>query len=157
MIEELFVRTKVRKAVSLDSLNSTVFSSSSSSRENRAAAAYRNGRGSSLLHIAAYFGNVPVVQDLIGTIFILFDSRLFVVFVCCRFTLSRDHADQGLDPWERNDSRWSSAHYLCRFHQPLNQRLSLAVQTNGAKGFSARAFRGGFNYSVTKRNQTQSK
>ena len=108
----------LRKSKSVDS----VFAPSKSSQPANpaeSAAKFRNGLGSSLMHIAAYFGNSELVEELRGL---------------------------GLNLNERNSLRWSSHHYLCRFHQPLNKKLSLGLKPQRADQQSKR-FR--FRYSKT--------
>lgn len=91
------VRALVRKASSLDDVRMS----------NPAAKNNTLRNGSSLLHVAAYFGRANVVRELLQK--------------------------TDLDPAEKNALKWSSQHYLCRFHQPLNNKLSLGLKPKSAK------------------------
>jgi len=112
----------VRKAASVDCLlvKKDLFQSSRDLAEFRTPIT-----GSSLLHVASYYGKMGMVKELVNV--------------------------HGLKLDEKNRASWSGRHYLERFDQPLNCKLNLAVRPNAAKGASSR-FR--FKY-ITAKTQGQ--
>merc|ERR1712117_267162 len=99
----------IRKAASVDCLlvKRDPFRSSRDLREFRTPIT-----GSSLLHVASYYGKVGLVKELVNV--------------------------HGMSLDEKNHANWSGRHYLERFDQPLNCKLNLAVRPNRAKGASTR-------------------
>ena len=107
----------LRKADSLDSITT------SSEKKENDLLKYRDPRtGSSMLHIAAYYGNLTLMEDLL--------SRC------------------DLNPLETNRDKWSSFHYLSRFHQPLNQKLNIGLKVRDTKSEGGHSARFKFKYKL---------
>jgi len=86
------------------------FLSSASKEEVISAVTSRNSQGSTPLHLASYYGRRDMVDLLVN---------------------------QGAKPAFRNKEGWHAGHYACRWSQPTDLRLSLALRPASAASSSS--------------------
>ena len=88
--------------------------------------------GSSLLHVASYYGKMGMVKELVNVHGLNLVRRWNLQLTNLNDSSKSSSQD------EKNHANWSGRHYLERFDQPLNCKLNLAVRPNCAKGASSR-------------------